>query len=77
MIREKKLNDTFGCGNNKAKLAGKARYCTENGLDYDIYKLGSSFRIKRMIQRRHGIELDIEGKSLVQVTREAMEIDLF
>ena len=29
----------LGCGNNKTKFAGKAKYCTENGLDFHRYKL--------------------------------------
>ena len=36
-----RLETNLGCGHNKAKYAGKAKYCTENGLDYHIYKLGS------------------------------------
>ena len=63
----------LGCGNNKAQFAGNARYCTENGLDYHIYRLGPN-RIKKMIQRRYGIVLNITGKTLDAVTREAMEI---
>ncbi len=64
----------LGCGFNKAKYAGKMKYCIEHGLDYSIYKLGPR-RIKKMIQRRHGIELDIEGKCLDAITREAQEIE--
>jgi len=30
----------LGCGFNKAKYAGKMKYCTEHGLDFEIYKLG-------------------------------------
>ena len=63
----------LGCGNNKAKYAGKAQYCKENGLDFHIYKLGP-YRIKKMIQRQHGIIIDITNKTLDAVTREAMEI---
>jgi hypothetical protein len=71
MIREK---ITFlGCGYNKARYAGKMKYCIEHGLDFGIYKLGSR-RIKRMIQRKFGIELDIEGKDLHTITEEAQEI---
>ena len=65
----------FGCGVNKSKAAADMRHCTENGLDYAIYRLGRH-RIKKMIQRRHGIELNIEGKNLDEVTRDAQAIDL-
>ena len=36
----------LGCGYNNVKYAGKAKYCTENGLDFHIYKLGL-YRIKK------------------------------
>jgi len=39
MIRDKIT--LLGCGNNKAKCAGKMKYCIEHGLDFNIYKLGS------------------------------------
>ena len=64
----------LGCGFNKAKYAGKMKYCIENGLDFNIYRLGP-IRIKKMIERRHGIELDIEGKDLHTITKEAQEIE--
>jgi hypothetical protein len=71
MIRDK---ITFlGCGYNKAKYAGKMKYCIEHGLDFGIYKLGAR-RIKKMIQRKFGIELEIEGKDLHAITKEAQEI---
>ena len=71
MIREE---ITFlGCGYNKAKYAGKMKYCIEHGLDFEIYKLGPR-RIKMMIQRKFGIELEIEGKDLHSITKEAQEI---
>jgi hypothetical protein len=71
MIREE---ITFlGCGFNKAKYAGKMKYCIEHGLDFEIYKLGPR-RIKKMIQREFGIELEIDGKDLHTITREAQEI---
>lgn len=71
MIREE---ITFlGCGYNKAKYAGKMKYCIEHGLDFEIYKLGPR-RIKKMIQHKFGIELEIEGKDLLTITREAQEI---
>lgn len=63
----------LGCGHNKAKYAGEAKFCTENGLDFHIYKLGS-YRIKKMIHRQYGIDLDITEKPLDKITREAMKI---
>ena len=63
----------LGCGQNKAIYAGKMKYCTENGLDFHIYKLGPN-RIKRMIQRRYDVVINITGKSLDTITRQAMEI---
>ena len=71
MIREKVR--FLGCGFNKAKYAGKMKYCIEHGLDFGIYKLGPR-RIKKMVQRMFGIELKIEGKDLLTITREAQEI---
>ncbi|MDM8537045.1 hypothetical protein QUF70_09850 [Desulfobacterales bacterium HSG17] len=72
MIREE---ITFlGCGFNKAKYAGKMKYCTEHGLDFSIYKLGPR-RIKKMIRRKYGIDLEIEGKNLGAITKEAQEIE--
>jgi hypothetical protein len=65
----------FGCGMNKIKTGADTRHCIENGLDYTIYRLGR-YRIKKMILRRHGIELSIEGKNLDEVTRDAQAIDL-
>ncbi len=64
----------LGCGFNKAKYAGKMKYCNQKGLDFNIYKLGPR-RIKKMILRKHGIELDIEGKDLDTITKEAQEIE--
>ena len=72
MIRDKIT--LLGCGHNKAKYAGKMKYCIEHGLDFNIYKLGPR-RIKKMIQRKHGIELNIEGKELDTITKEAQEIE--
>ena len=71
MIREKVR--FLGCGFNKAKYAGEMKYCIENGLDHGIYKLGPQ-RIKKMVQRKIGIELEIEGKDLHTITKEAQEI---
>ena len=72
MIRDKIRS--LGCGFNKAKYAGKMKYCIEHGLDFNIYKLGPR-RIKKMIQRKHGIELNIEGKYLDTITIESQEIE--
>ena len=60
---------------NKIKTGADMKHCIENGLDYTIYRLGR-YRIKKMILRKHGIELNIEGKSLDEVTRDAQAIDL-
>jgi len=71
MIREE---ITFlGCGFNKAKYAGKMKYFIEHGLDFGIYRLGPR-RIKNMNRRKFGIELEIEGKDLRTITKEAQEI---
>jgi hypothetical protein len=72
MIREEVR--FLGCGFNKAKYAGQMKYCIEHGLDFGIYKLGPR-RIKKMIQRNFGIELEIEGKDLQTITKEAQEIE--
>lgn len=72
MIREEV--GFLGCGFNKAKYAGKMRYCTEHGLDFHLYKLGPK-RIKRMIFKRHGIRLDIADKDLDTITRQAQAIE--
>ena len=71
MIRE--AITFLGCGFNKAKYAGKMKYCIEHGLDFEIFKLGPG-RIKKMIQREFGIELEIDGKDLHTITKEAQEI---
>ena len=63
----------LGCGFNKAKYAGKMKYCIEHGLDFGIYKLGPR-RIKKMIHRKFDIELEIEDKDLHTITKEAQEI---
>ena len=72
MIRDKIRS--LGCGFNKAKYAGKMKYCIEHGFDFKIYKLGPR-RMKKMIQRKHGLKLDIEGRDLHTITKEAQEID--
>jgi hypothetical protein len=71
MIRDKVR--FLGCGFNKAKYAGQMKYCIEHGLDFGIYRLGPS-RIKKMVQRKYGIDLEIEGKDLGTITKEAQEI---
>ncbi len=63
----------LGCGFNKAKYAGQMKICIENGLEHNIYKLGAR-RIKRMLKKLYGIDLDIEGRDLISITREAQEI---
>ena len=63
----------LGCGFNKAKYAGQMKYCIEHGLDFGIYKLGPR-RIKKMIQRKFDINLEIEGKDLYTITKEAQAI---
>ena len=75
MIREKKLKDTFGCGFNKAKYAGQMQYCIQRGLDYSLYRLGA-YRIKKMIKREYGVNININNKSLDEVTREAQAVEL-
>lgn len=72
MIRD--VIRSLGCGFNKAKYAGQMKYCIEHGLDFNIFKLGPR-RIKKMIKRKHGIELDIIGKDLHTITKEAQEIE--
>ena len=72
MIRDKFRS--LGCGFNKAKYAGKMKYCIEHGLDFNIYRLGPR-RIRKMIKRKYGIELDIAGKDLHAITKEAQKIE--
>jgi len=57
------LSREFGCGMYKTRTGADMKHCIDNGLDYTIYKLGRN-RIKKMIQRRPGIELSIDGKNL-------------
>ncbi|MCB2141215.1 hypothetical protein KQH27_00740 [bacterium] len=63
----------LGCGFTRAKYAGKMKFCIEHGLDFKTYKIGHR-RIKKMIQRKFGIELEIEGKDLHTINKEAQEI---
>ena len=72
MIREEVR--FLGCGFNKSKYAKEMKYCIEHGLDIKIYRLGPR-RIQKMIQRKHGIILDIEGKDLYSIAKEAQEIE--
>ena len=51
----------------------RMKCCIEHGLDFGIYRLGPR-RIKNMIRRKFGIELEIEGKDLHTITKEAQEI---
>jgi hypothetical protein len=64
----------FGCGVNKAKNGAAMKHCEANGLDFFIYRMGAE-KIKRMIKYKYDITLDIESKSLDQITREAMDIE--
>ncbi|MFC1857219.1 hypothetical protein ACFL9U_04235 [Thermodesulfobacteriota bacterium] len=71
------IRDTFrrlGCGMNKAKHGAAMKHCEANGLDFFIYRMGAE-KIKRMIKYKYDITLDIESKSLDQITREAMAIE--
>ena len=64
----------FGCGMNRAKNGAALKHCEANALDFFIYHMGAE-KIKRMIKHKYDITLDIEGKSLDQITREAMHIE--
>ena len=63
----------FGCGFNKTRYAAQMQVCAEHGLDYHIYHMGPK-RIKSMIKRKYDIELEIERKSLIEITKEAQVI---
>jgi hypothetical protein len=63
----------FGCGFNKTRYAAQMKVCAEHGLDYDINRMGPG-RIKSMIKRKYGIELDIKAKTIIEIAREAQEI---
>ena len=71
MIREKVR--FLGCGFNKAKYAGQMKYCVGHKAQHQNTGMGPR-RIKKMVQRKLGIELEIEGKDLLTITREAQEI---
>ena len=64
----------FGCGMNWAINGAALKHCEANALDFFIYRMGAE-KIKRMIRHKHGITLDIEGKSLDEITRAAMEVE--
>ena len=64
----------FGCGMNKAINGAAMNHCEVNGPDFFIYRMGAE-KIKRMIKYKHDVTLDIESKSLDQITREAMDIE--
>jgi hypothetical protein len=64
----------FGCGTNKVRHGAAMKHCEVNGLDFFIYRMGAE-KIKRMIKHKYDISLDIEGKSLDQITREAIAIE--
>ena len=71
------IRDSFrrlGCGMNKARHGAALKHCEVNGLDFFIYRMGAE-KIKRMIKHKYHITLDIENKSLDQITREAMTIE--
>ena len=59
---------------NKTKHGAAMKHCEANALDFFIYRMGAE-KIKRMIKYKYGITLDIESKSLDQITREAMDIE--
>lgn len=65
---------SFGCGMNKAKHGAALKHCEANALDFFIYRMGAE-KIKRMIKHKYDITLDIECKSLDQITREAMDFE--
>ena len=64
----------FGCGMNAARYGAEMKHCEVNGLDFSIYCMGAE-KIERMIKHKYNITLDIEGKSLCQIAKEAMAID--
>ncbi len=72
---EMRTHDTgyLGCGINKKKYAGMMKTCKEHGLDINVYKLGSN-RILRLLKKRYNVEINIENKTLIEITREAQSI---
>ena len=63
----------YGCGVNKKKYGGMMKTCKEHGLDINIYKLGSN-RIQRLLKKRYGVDIKIDNKTLIEITREAQAI---
>jgi len=64
----------FGCGMNRARHGAALKHCEADGLDFFIDRMGAG-KIERMIKYKYDITLDIEGKSLDQITREAMDFE--
>ncbi len=63
----------YGCGVNKRKYAGMMKICKEHGLDINVYKLGSK-RIKSLLKKKYDVDINIENKTLIGITREAQAI---
>lgn len=47
--------------------------CKEHGLDIDVYKLGPA-RIQRLLKKRYNVNIDIQNKTLIEITREAQAV---
>ena len=58
---------------NTAIHGAAQKHCETNGLDFFIYRMGAE-KIKRIIKHKYNVTLQIEGKSLDQITREAMAL---
>ena len=59
---------------NEVRHGATMKHCEANGLYFFIYRMGAE-KIKRMIKHKYDIALDIEGKPLDEITREAMAIE--
>ena len=59
---------------HKVRHGAAMKHCEVNGPDFFIYRMGAE-KIKRMIKHKCDITLDIEGKSLDQITKEVMAIE--
>jgi hypothetical protein len=59
---------------HKVRHGATMKHCEVNGIAFFIYRMGSE-KIKRMIKHKYDIALEIEGKSLDQITSEAMAIE--
>ena len=59
---------------HKVRNGAAMKHCEANGLDFFICRMGAE-KIKRMIKHKYDITLEIEGKSLDRITREAMAIE--